>query len=76
MLERVEVDLIVVLGTTEMPVSQILKLGRGAVVELDARINDDAQIFVNGKAIGAGEIVVQEEKLAISIKEIYSSAKK
>ncbi|MCP4354969.1 MAG: flagellar motor switch protein FliN [Proteobacteria bacterium] len=60
----------VVLGETKMPVKQLLKLGRGAVVELDRKVGEAADIYVNGKLIAKGEIVIVEDRLGVTMTEI------
>ncbi|CAI9119828.1 flagellar motor switch protein FliN [Brytella acorum] len=60
-----------VLGRANMQVSQLLKLGRGAVVELDRRIGESIDILVNNRLIARGEIVMLDEsKLGITMTEI------
>ena len=67
---NVSVDLSAVLGTSMMEISQVLKLGRGAVVELDRRIGEDIEIHANNELIARGEIVVLEDRLGITITDI------
>lgn len=63
-----------VLGRATMPVNQLLKLGRGAVVELDRKLGEPVDIFVNNKLIARGEIVmVDEQRLGITMTEIVKS---
>lgn len=69
----VEVNIRAVLGMSVMPMSQILKLGRGAVVELDRGVGDPIDIFSSDQKIAEGEVVVVEDKLAVSIVEIMRS---
>ncbi|MDW3205823.1 MAG: flagellar motor switch protein FliN [Alphaproteobacteria bacterium] len=71
---KIGVDITAVLGTAEMKVSNLLKIGRGAVIELDRRVGDTVEIRCNGMPIGRGEIVVVEDHLAVSITEIYSKS--
>ena len=71
---KIVVDLPAVLGTAEMKVSNLLKIGRGAVIELDRRVGDTVEIRCNGLPIGRGDIVVVEDHLAVSITEIYSKS--
>lgn len=71
---RISVDITAVLGTAEMKVSNLLKIGRGAVIELDRRVGDTVEIRCNGLPIGRGEIVVVEDHLAVSITEIYTKS--
>lgn len=70
--ETISIDITAVLGTAEMKVSNLLKIGRGAVIELDRRVGDTVEIQVNGMPIGRGEVVVVEDHLAVSITEIYT----
>ena len=62
-----------VLGTRLMPISQILKLGRGAVVELNRGVGEDIEILSNGRLVGHGEVVVVEDTLAVSVTDIIKS---
>jgi flagellar motor switch protein FliN/FliY len=69
----VEVSVRAVLGMAEMPMSQILKLGRGAVVELDRGVGDPIDVFSSDQKVAEGEVVVVEDKLAVSIQDIMRS---
>jgi flagellar motor switch protein FliN/FliY len=62
-----------VLGTAEMQVSQLLKLGRGAVVELDRRVGEAIDIYVNNRLVARGEVVVVDDRLGITMTEIVKS---
>ena len=62
-----------VLGTTQMHISQLLKLGRGAVVELDRKVGEAVDIYVNDRLVARGEIVIVEEKLGVTMTEIVKS---
>ena len=62
-----------VLGTTEMQIHQLLKLGRGARVELDRRVGEAIDIYVNDRLVARGEVVVVEDKLGIIMTEIVKS---
>ena len=66
-IHSVPVDLTVVLGDTQMPIQQLLRLGRGAVIELDAMEGDDVRILANNVPIATGEVFVQGEALAVTI---------
>ncbi|WP_240796784.1 FliM/FliN family flagellar motor switch protein [Terasakiella sp. SH-1] len=69
----VEVSVRAVLGMAVMPMSQILKLGRGAVVELDRGVGDPIDVYSSDQKIAEGEVVVVEDKLAVSIGDIMRS---
>ncbi|MFT8403082.1 MAG: flagellar motor switch protein FliN [Gluconobacter potus] len=63
-----------VLGRATMPINQLLKLGRGAVVELDRKIGDPIDILVNNRLIARGEVVmVDETRLGVTMTEIVKS---
>lgn len=66
----INVDLTAVLGMAEMKVSNLLKIGRGAVIELDRRVGDTVEIRVSGTAVARGEVVVVEDRLAVSVTEV------
>lgn len=71
----VPVQVSAVLGRATMPVSQLLKLGRGAVVELDRKVGEAIDIYVNNRLVARGEVVVVEDKLGITMTEIVKSDK-
>ncbi len=64
------VDVTAVLGVATMPISQILKLGRGAVVELERLVGEEIDLRAEGNLVAKGEIVVIEDRLGVSITEI------
>lgn len=59
-----------ILGTALMPVSQLLKMGRGAVVELDKSIGDMIDISINDQMVARGEVMIKEDRLCIEITEM------
>jgi len=70
---RIPVVLQVVVGSATLPVSSLLKLGRGAVVPLDHRIGEPVDVVVNGRTIARGEVVVVEDdntRFGVSLTEI------
>ena len=71
----IPVQLSVVLGRTSMQVSQLLKLGRGAVVELDRKVGEPIDIFVNNRLIARGEVVVVEDRIGVTMTEIIKPEK-
>tara|TARA_R110002124_G_scaffold85205_2_gene221207 strand:+ start:330 stop:602 length:273 start_codon:yes stop_codon:yes gene_type:complete len=64
---NVYVELSVVLGRTNLPIHQLLKMGRGAVIELDANAEDEVWVLANNVPIARGQITVSGERIAISI---------
>ena len=69
----VQVEVSAVLGTADMPISQILKLGRGAVVELERRVGEAIELHANNRLVAKGEIVVIEDRLGVTITEIVKA---
>ncbi len=72
----VPVEVAAVLGKTSMPVSSLLKLGRGAVVELDRKVGEAIDIYVNNRLVARGEVVVVEDRLGITMTEIIKTERK
>ncbi len=69
--DGINIELSVTLGTASLRINQLLKLGRGAVVELDRGINDFVDIYANDILIGHGEVVITEdESIGIAITDI------
>ena len=69
-LDKVSVDIAVVLGTTMMPVHQVLRLGRGAIIELDASEDEEVQILANNTPVARGSVVVNGNRIAIEVREM------
>lgn len=69
----IPVQVSAVLGRATMDVSQLLKLGRGAVVELDRKVGEAIDIFVNNRLVARGEVVVVEDRLGVTMTEIVKS---
>lgn len=70
---EIPVQISAVLGRSTMQVSQLLKLGRGAVIELDRKVGEAIDIYVNNRLVARGEVVVVEDKLGITMTEIVKS---
>lgn len=69
----IPVQVSAVLGKATMQVSQLLKLGRGAVVELDRKVGEAIDIYVNNRLVARGEIVVVDDRLGVTMTEIVKS---
>lgn len=69
----IPVEVTAVLGKSEMQVSHLLKLGRGAVIELDRKVGEAIDIYVNNRLVARGEVVVVEDRLGITMTEIIKS---
>lgn len=69
-IHEVSLEAYAILGTASMPVSQLLRMGRGAVVELDTGLGDEIEMRINDQLVAKGEVVVVEDRIAIEITEI------
>src|SRR2546428_10608895 len=69
----VPVQISAVLGRATMQVSQLLKLGRGAVVELDRKVGEAIDIYVNNRLVARDEVVVVDERLGVTMTEIVKA---
>ena len=69
----VPVTVSAVLGKSSMEVSQLLKLGKGTVVELDRKVGEAIDIYVNDRLVARGEVVLVEDRLGITMTEIIKA---
>ena len=69
----VPVNVQAILGKSNIEVSQLLKLGAGSVVELDRKVGEAIDIYVNNRLVARGEVVLVEEKLGVTMTEIIKS---
>jgi flagellar motor switch protein FliN/FliY len=65
--ERVGVEIQVVVGRASLPMAQLLKMGRGAVIPLDAGVNEEVWILANNHPIARGEIQINEDRISIAV---------
>jgi flagellar motor switch protein FliN/FliY len=69
-LDNVSIDIAVVLGTSSMPIHQVLRLGRGAIIELDASEEDEVSILANNLPVAKGTVIVSGNKIAVEVKQL------
>ena len=69
-LDAVGIDIAVVLGTTKMPIHQVLRLGRGAIIELDSSEDDEVRILANNMPVARGTVIVSGNRIAVEVKEL------
>ncbi len=69
-LDNVSIDIAVVLGTTSMPIHQVLRLGRGAIIELNSSEEDEVRILANNLSVAKGTVIVSGNKIAVEVKEL------
>jgi flagellar motor switch protein FliN/FliY len=68
-LDTIEVDITVELGAALMPIHHLLRMGRGAVIELDTSENDLLRIYANNTLIARGEVKVEDGRLTVEVSE-------
>jgi flagellar motor switch protein FliN/FliY len=68
-LDTIEVDITVELGATTMPIHHLLRMGRGAVIELDTTESDPLRIYANNRLVAHGEVKVEDGRLSVEITE-------
>jgi flagellar motor switch protein FliN/FliY len=69
----VPVQVSAVLGRAKMDVGELLKLGPGAVLELDRKVGEAIDIYINNRLVARGEVVLVEEKLGVTMTEIIKA---
>lgn len=66
-INAVNVELSVVIGRSNMPMAQLLRMGRGAVIPLDAGVNDEVWILANNHPVARGEIQISDDRIAVTV---------
>jgi flagellar motor switch protein FliN/FliY len=69
----VPVQVSAVLGRTRMDIGDLLKLGPGAVLELDRKVGEAIDIYINNRLVARGEVVLVEEKLGVTMTEMIKA---
>jgi len=72
-IEGVKLEISVVLGRSVIPMHQLLRMGRGAVIELDTNQDDPVMILANDRPVAKGEIVLSGDKIGVSVTELLRS---
>jgi flagellar motor switch protein FliN/FliY len=67
--DAIEIDITVELGATSMPIHHLLRMGRGAVIELDATDTDPMRIYANRTLVAHGDIKIEEGQVAVEVIE-------
>ena len=66
-IDQVQVEISVVLGRSVLPMAQLLRMGRGAVIPLDAGENDEVWVLANNHPVARGEIVISDDRIAVAV---------
>jgi flagellar motor switch protein FliN/FliY len=72
-LDTVKVEIAVVLGHSVIPIHQLLRMGRGAVIELNSNQDDPVLVLANNQPVAKGEIVIEGDRIAVAISEVLRS---
>jgi flagellar motor switch protein FliN/FliY len=73
-LDSIEVDISVELGSAVIPIHHLLRLGRGAIIELDAMENEPLKVYANSVLIARGEVHIEDGRLSVGITEKFFKA--
>lgn len=65
--DRVEVEISVVIGRSRMPIHHLLRMGRGAVIELNSNENDEIEILANDFPVARGQVIVQGKRIQVEV---------
>ena len=76
LLYDIPLEVSVELGRVNLPVRQVVELGKGSIVEIDKAAGDPVDVLVNGKKVAKGEVVVVEDNFAVRITEILSKTER
>lgn len=68
--DHIGIEISVLLGATHIPIHQLLRMGRGAVIELEARDTDEVQILANNVPVARGQVVLRGDHVGVSITEV------
>ena len=71
-IEAVDVEISVVLGRSVLPMQQLLRMGRGAVIELDHSADEDVDILANNLPVAKGQVVLKGDRVTVSITEVLT----
>jgi flagellar motor switch protein FliN len=69
-LDDIQVDVSIVLGSAQVPIRQILKMGRGAMIPLDCGHEDPTLVYVNGELVAKGRVLVDGDKMSLEVSEV------
>jgi flagellar motor switch protein FliN/FliY len=72
-IDNIKVEISVVLGRSVIPMHQLLRMGRGAVIELDSHQDDPVIILANDKPVAKGEIQIHGDKIGVSVVELLNN---
>ena len=69
-IDEIDIELSIALGSTHLPVREILAMSRGAMIPLDCGQDDPSLVFVNGHLVAKGQILVDEDRMSLEITQV------
>jgi flagellar motor switch protein FliN/FliY len=75
LIDTIQVELSVVIGSTDLPIRQLLKIGRGATIQLDASHDDPSLLYVNDELVARGDVRVNGEHIEVEISHVVKRAR-
>jgi flagellar motor switch protein FliN len=69
-LDEIQVEVSIVLGSAQVPIRQILKMGRGAMIPLDCGHEDPTLVYVNGELVAKGRVLVEGDQMSLEVSEV------
>jgi len=74
-LDEIVVDVSIVLGSAQVPIRQILKMGRGAMIPLDCGHDDPTLVYVNGELVAKGRVLVDGDHMSLEVSEVVQRSR-
>jgi flagellar motor switch protein FliN/FliY len=69
-LDEISIDMSIVLGSAQVPIRQLLKMSRGAMIPLDCGHDDPTLVYVNNKLVAKGRVLVHEDQMSLEVTEV------
>jgi flagellar motor switch protein FliN/FliY len=74
-LDEIMIDMSIVLGSAEVPIRQMLKMSRGAMIPLDCGQDDPSLVYVNGELVARGRILVDGDQMSLEVSELVKKSR-
>jgi flagellar motor switch protein FliN/FliY len=74
-IDGIKIDVSIVLGSTNVPIRQILKMSRGAIIPLDCGYDDPTLVYVNNELVAEGQVKVDGDKMALEVTRVVTKSR-
>ena len=74
-IDNIKIDVSIVLGSAQVPIRQILKMSRGAIIPLDCGYDDPTLVFVNNELVAEGQVQVEGDKMSLEVTRIVTKSR-